>query len=130
MSADKVTSIDRHPSSGVPCDLAAERALLGAMLLSWDARRIAAASVASSEFYRPAHAAIFDAILAVVPPDETAFRARLEYLRNSACYCAPETMCTVWRRLSTTFVDRFGGKYPPPKGWPAQATEILTGRPL
>ena len=50
---------DRTP----PADLAAEQAVLGAMLLSKDAIADVVESLKSADFYRPAHATVFDAIL-------------------------------------------------------------------
>jgi replicative DNA helicase len=56
-----------QPRSGVvarvpPHNLDAEESLLGAMLLSKDAIAVATEVVTSAEFYKPAHAHIFDAI--------------------------------------------------------------------
>ncbi len=50
---------DRTP----PADLAAEQAVLGAMLLSKDAIADVVEGLKSADFYRPAHATVFDAIL-------------------------------------------------------------------
>ncbi|MGB8020704.1 MAG: DnaB-like helicase N-terminal domain-containing protein, partial [Candidatus Nanopelagicales bacterium] len=50
---------DRTP----PADLAAEQAVLGAMLLSKDAIADVVESLKLEDFYRPAHATVFGAIL-------------------------------------------------------------------
>jgi replicative DNA helicase len=50
---------DRTP----PADLAAEQAVLGAMLLSKDAIADVVEGLRSEDFYRPAHATVFDTIL-------------------------------------------------------------------
>ena len=50
------------PTRVVPHDLAAERALLGAMLLTATAIGDAVEFTAASHFYRPAHSHVFDAI--------------------------------------------------------------------
>ena len=50
------------PTRVVPHDLAAERALLGAMLLTATAIGAAVESTTAAHFYRPAHAHVFDAI--------------------------------------------------------------------
>ncbi|HET7486850.1 MAG TPA: replicative DNA helicase [Acidimicrobiales bacterium] len=47
----------------LPNDLAAEQALLGAMLLSRDAITAAAEQLRPDDFYRPAHGHIFDAMI-------------------------------------------------------------------
>ena len=51
--------LDRTP----PADLAAEQAVLGAMLLSKDAIADVVEALKSADFYRPAHATVFEAIL-------------------------------------------------------------------
>ncbi len=51
--------VDRTP----PADLAAEQAVLGAMLLSKDAIADVVESLRMEDFYRPAHATVFGAIL-------------------------------------------------------------------
>jgi replicative DNA helicase len=48
-----------------PHNLDAEESLLGAMLLSKDAIAVATEKVTSAEFYKPAHAHIFDAIVSL-----------------------------------------------------------------
>lgn len=50
------------PNRRVPHDLEAEQSLLGAMLLSRDAIAAAIEVVGSDDFYKPAHAHVFDAI--------------------------------------------------------------------
>lgn len=60
----------RGPASGSagrvpPHNLAAEESLLGAMLLSRTAIDLASESVAPSDFYKPAHGHIYDAIVAL-----------------------------------------------------------------
>jgi replicative DNA helicase len=50
---------DRTP----PADMAAEQAVLGAMLLSKDAIADVVESLKVDDFYRPAHATIYSAIL-------------------------------------------------------------------
>jgi replicative DNA helicase len=53
------SEFDRTP----PADLAAEQAVLGAMLLSKDAIADVVEGLKSGDFYRPAHATVFEAIL-------------------------------------------------------------------
>src|SRR5512147_204148 len=52
---------DRLP----PHDLIAEASLLGAMLLSTDALAAGAETCSFADFYKPAHARVFEAILAL-----------------------------------------------------------------
>lgn len=47
----------------IPYDLDAEEAMLGAMMLSRDALDIGSATLTSADFYKPAHAAAFDALI-------------------------------------------------------------------
>ena len=65
-----------------PHDLAAERALLGAMLLTATAIADAVESTAAADFYRPAHAHTFDAIAGLYaagePVDTVTVAAELE----------------------------------------------------
>lgn len=57
---------DRRPAVRVPPhDLEAERALLGALLLSRDARDAVASLIAPADYYRPAHAEVLASILAL-----------------------------------------------------------------
>lgn len=100
------TSSTLHPGSGVPAgpaaprravegraaraaparvpphDLAAEQALLGAMLLTSEAIADAVGSTEASDFYRPAHAHVFDAITALYgagePVDTVTVAAELQ----------------------------------------------------
>ena len=58
-SADGPEMLDRIP----PQDVRAEQSVLGGMLLSKDAIADAGEVVRSSDFYRPAHELIFDAII-------------------------------------------------------------------
>jgi replicative DNA helicase len=71
-------SADRVP----PHDLDAEKALLGAMMLSADATAIGLSKVRVEDFYRPAHQKIFDAVAALFakgePCDVITAAARLE----------------------------------------------------
>ncbi|MGV1006611.1 MAG: replicative DNA helicase [Candidatus Nanopelagicales bacterium] len=60
--------IDRTP----PADLEAERAVLGAMLLSKDAIADVVESLKEEDFYRPAHASVFSAILELYGKGEPA----------------------------------------------------------
>ena len=57
--SDGGTPFDRTP----PADLAAEAAVLGAMLLSKDAIADVVESLKVDDFYRPAHATVYSAIL-------------------------------------------------------------------
>ena len=65
-----------------PHDLAAERALLGAMLLTAAAIADAVESTSADDFYRPAHAHVFDAVAALYgsgePVDTVTVAAELE----------------------------------------------------
>lgn len=58
----------REPASferPVPCDIAAEQSVLGAMLLSTDVINTMIAALTPAAFYRPSHAVIFNAICAL-----------------------------------------------------------------
>jgi replicative DNA helicase len=59
-------TLARQPGTGTgrvpPSDLVAEASLLGAMLLSKDAIAIASERLRADDFYKPAHAHIYDAI--------------------------------------------------------------------
>ena len=65
---------DRSPSSPAPRvpphDLQAEESVLGAMLLSRDAISVASEMLSSDDFYKPAHAHIFDAICSLTASGE------------------------------------------------------------
>jgi len=52
-------------SRTAPCHLEAERAVLGAMLRSADAVMLAQESLSSEDFYEPAHAELYSAMLAI-----------------------------------------------------------------
>jgi replicative DNA helicase len=63
-------SLSRRPAQGPgripPHDLDAEASLLGAMLLSRDAIAVASdVGISASDFYKPAHGHVFDAIIAL-----------------------------------------------------------------
>lgn len=74
----RVTGIDRTP----PQDLAAEQAVLGAMLMSKDAIADVVEVIKGRDFYRPAHETIYDAILDLYgrgePADAVTVGAELE----------------------------------------------------
>jgi replicative DNA helicase len=55
-----------------PHDLSAEASLLGAMLLSRDAISVASELLAADDFYKPAHAHVFDAITSLTSAGEPA----------------------------------------------------------
>jgi len=57
-------------SAGVPYDQHAEEALLGAMMLTEEARHIAMVTVSAADFYVPRHQSIFDAIASVYQRNE------------------------------------------------------------
>jgi len=64
-----------QPAGGVrvpPHDLQAEESLLGAMLLSRDAISVASEMLGPDDFYKPAHAHIFDAICSLAASGEPA----------------------------------------------------------
>src|ERR687893_121935 len=66
--ADDVSSVKRQASRGgrvPPHDLQAEESLLGAMMLEAEAIATAAGVLRADDFYKPAHAHIFDAIHAL-----------------------------------------------------------------
>lgn len=80
MSTDTVDiapDLDRTP----PNDVGAEQCVLGSMLLSKDAITDIASILTAGDFYRPAHAVIFDAILTVdrsdVPVDAQTMASHL-----------------------------------------------------
>ncbi|MFI5041200.1 MAG: replicative DNA helicase [Acidimicrobiales bacterium] len=67
-SIDDARRRQARPSGGgrvPPHNLAAEESLLGAMLLSRDAISTASMACAADDFYKPAHAHIFDAVLSL-----------------------------------------------------------------
>ncbi len=71
------SAVELHQRSGTasrvpPHNLEAEESLLGAMLLSRDAIAAAVQSVKADDFYKPAHAHIFDAVLALYGTGEPA----------------------------------------------------------
>lgn len=76
-------SIPEHQPRGriPPQDVEAERSVLGAMLLDPASLNEVAASIKPDDFYRPTHAYIFEAILALFeknePIDEVTVRAQL-----------------------------------------------------
>jgi replicative DNA helicase len=71
-------SFDRQP----PQDLAAEQSVLGGMLMSKDAVADVLEALTSADFYKPAHALIFDAVLDLYsrgePADTVTVAAELE----------------------------------------------------
>ena len=81
-----------------PQDVAAEQAVLGAMLLSRDARDEVAAMIAGPDFYRPTHEHIYDAITtlhdarepvdAVTVADALARRGQLAPIEGGPLYLA------------------------------------------
>jgi replicative DNA helicase len=72
------STFDRQP----PQDLAAEQSVLGGMLMSKDAVADVLEALTSADFYKPAHALIFDAILDLYsrgePADTVTVSAELE----------------------------------------------------
>ena len=60
------------PGRVPPCDLIAEQNLLGAMMLSKDAISATAPMLRPDDFYKPAHAHVFDAILSLDSAGEPA----------------------------------------------------------
>ncbi|MBI2168450.1 MAG: replicative DNA helicase, partial [Actinobacteria bacterium] len=61
-------AVELHRAGGAripPHNLEAEESLLGAMLLSRDAIAVAVESIKPDDFYKPAHAHVFDAVLAL-----------------------------------------------------------------
>lgn len=85
---------DRQP----PQDLAAEHSVLGSMLLSKDAIADVIESLTTADFYKPAHALVFDAVLGLYsrgePADTITVAAELEETEPSAgsavgCTCTP-----------------------------------------
>ncbi|TYK45199.1 AAA family ATPase [Actinomadura decatromicini] len=65
-----------------PCDIAAEQAVLGAMMLSVNATEKAISALSAGDFYRPAHGTIFTACAAAhrdnQAPDAITVKDRLE----------------------------------------------------
>lgn len=76
----------------IPHDLDAEQALLGIMLMSTDGIRAASEQVTASDFYRPAHGLIFDA---------------LTFLYYSGESTAPQSVAAELRKRDQ--VDNVGG---------------------
>ena len=66
--SDGGAPFDRTP----PADMAAEAAVLGAMLLSKDAIADVVESLKVEDFYRPAHATVYSAILDLYAAGEPA----------------------------------------------------------
>src|SRR5690625_7137745 len=62
------TSFDRTP----PHDVAAEQSVIGGMLLSKDAIADVVETIQPQDFYRPAHAVLYDAILELYSRGEPA----------------------------------------------------------
>ena len=64
---DDTRTVQGNPEPGFdripPQDLAAEQCVLGAMMLSKDAIADVVEVLRSADFYRPAHATVFDAVL-------------------------------------------------------------------
>jgi replicative DNA helicase len=92
---------DDHRRSGTgrdgvrvpPHNLEAEESLLGAMLLSKDAVATAVETVAAADFYKPAHAHLFEAIVTLYGAGEPV---------------DPTTVCETLRRAG--LLDALGGK--------------------
>src|SRR5690606_17996006 len=78
LSSAETAPFDRQP----PQDIAAEQSVLGGMLLSKDAIADVLEVLRPSDFYRPAHQAIYDAILDLYsrgePADPITISAELE----------------------------------------------------
>jgi replicative DNA helicase len=76
-SGGYMSNPDERPSPGgqprvPPHDLQAEESLLGAMLLSRDAISVASELLSGDDFYKPAHAHIFEAICSLTAAGEPA----------------------------------------------------------
>ena len=87
-------TFDRQP----PQDLAAEQSVLGGMLLSKDAIADVIESLRTADFYKPAHALVFDAILDLYsrgePADTITVAAELE---RTARWPGSAARCTCTR---------------------------------
>ena len=76
-SGEHMSTSDDRPDQGKsarvpPHDLQAEESLLGAMLLSRDAISVASETLSGDDFYKPAHAHIFEAICSLTAAGEPA----------------------------------------------------------
>lgn len=76
-SGEHMSTSDDRPDQGKPArvpphDLQAEESLLGAMLLSRDAISVASETLSGDDFYKPAHAHIFEAICSLTAAGEPA----------------------------------------------------------
>ena len=86
--------VDRTP----PQDIAAEQCVLGGMLLSKDAIADVVEILRAGDFYRPAHATVFDAVLDLYgrgePADADHRRRRADRLRATWPASAAPPTCT------------------------------------
>jgi replicative DNA helicase len=82
MSSATATNLDYQDAPIPPHDLPAEQVVIGAMMLSFDAIGEVAEAMDVADFYRPAHATIYQAILGLYssdePTDPVAVKAELE----------------------------------------------------
>lgn len=95
-----------------PSDAAAERAVLGAMLLSPDAAGVAASALMADDFYQPQHAAIFAGCLSVLAAgaqlDPVVLMAELNRTGQLARVGGAAYLHTIVSRVATAVnVDRY-----------------------
>lgn len=67
---------------------------------------------------------VIDDMLDVIPDGETALRASLRSVRNTACYTAPEAMGYLWRKVYSVLVTEVPQ---PTKTWHIAMARIFRG---
>ena len=68
---------------------------------------------------------VIEACLAVVPPEQTELKRRLEYVLNDAGYRPPEGMSLSWGKLAAVLTDQIGE---PSEDWQRRISDIVSGR--
>jgi hypothetical protein len=109
---------DRTP----PQDLAAEQCVLGAMMLSKDAIADVIETLRGTDFYRPAHEIVFDAVTDLYargePADAITVAAELNRVARWPASAARRT-CTPWSPPSRSRRTRVLRAHRPGEGDPA-----------
>ena len=68
---------------------------------------------------------VIEAILKHVPEDKTDLRRQLDGLSTDACYCPPEGLVYIWRRLRDTLQANL--RLPPKQEWEVRVGQIVRG---
>jgi hypothetical protein len=70
---------------------------------------------------------VLDAMLALIPSEETALRAKLSSVRYDCGYRAPETMRYLWMKTARVLESHFGHDPAALDGWRHQVVTVFTG---